>query len=244
MKLVFLTRLADGHLEPGHPLVTITAEVVHGWVLAMQSWPQWRRISMAFERQQSAAASLTLSCPGLSAPSLSDAAGQYRPLSGLQLASEPIRNRTCHRGTEPWPDTTHIQQRPPSLYYWASKGAIRGQGQRPGWPMISRHVWTRPHTMRGPRHLIRIWRRWKRARGLPTVAGSCLCVYMYVVGMATWSVTVRPPDLPWTLPQMCSPCPRSLCWGPGGRNYTRDDPVLLGLPAFQVGLSFVGWVWS
>lgn len=31
---------------------------------------------------------------------------------------------------------------------------------------------------------------------------------------------------------------------PGGRNYTGDDPVLLGLPAFQVWLSFVGWVWS
>lgn len=72
----------------------------------------------------------------------------------------------------------------------------------------------------------------------------CVYVCMYVVGMATWSVTVRPPDLPWTLPQMCSSCPRSLCWGPGGRNYTRDDPVLLGLPAFQVELSFVAWVWS
>lgn len=68
---------------------------------------------MAFERQQSAAASLTLSCPGLSAPGLSDATGQYRLLSGLQLASEPIKNRTCHRGTEPWPDTTHIHYPPP-----------------------------------------------------------------------------------------------------------------------------------
>lgn len=26
----------------------------------------------------------------------------------------------------------------------------------------------------------------------------------------------------------------------GGRNYTRDDPLLLGRPAFHVGLSFVG----
>lgn len=31
--------------------------------------------------------------------------------------------------------------------------------------------------------------------------------------------------------------------GPGGRNYTRDDPILLGLPAFQVELSFVGRLW-
>lgn len=69
---------------------------------------------MAFERQQSAAASLTLSCPGLSALGLSDAAGQCPLLSGLHLASEPIRNRTCHGATEPRPDTTHIQQHSPS----------------------------------------------------------------------------------------------------------------------------------
>lgn len=31
--------------------------------------------------------------------------------------------------------------------------------------------------------------------------------------------------------------------GPGGRNYTRDDPVLLGLPAFQVGFTFVAGLW-
>ncbi|CAB1442873.1 unnamed protein product [Pleuronectes platessa] len=37
--------------------------------------------------------------------------------------------------------------------------------------------------------------------------------------MATWSVTVGPPDLPRhlpPLPQTCSPCPRSLCWGQEG----------------------------
>ena len=68
---------------------------------------------MAFERRQSAADSLTLSCPGLSAPGLSDAAGQYRLLSGLQLASEPIRNWTCRGETDHWPDTTHIHQHPP-----------------------------------------------------------------------------------------------------------------------------------
>lgn len=79
---------------------------------------------MAFERQQSAAASLTLSCPGLSVPGLSDTAGQYRLLSGLRLASEPIRNRTCHRGTEPWPDATHIQQRHPQPLTGPLKGLL------------------------------------------------------------------------------------------------------------------------
>lgn len=70
---------------------------------------------------------------------------------------------------------------------------------------------------------------------------------MYVVGMATRSGTVGATgpslELP-PLPQLCISCPRSLCWGTGGRNYTRDDPVLLGRPAFQVGLTFVDWVWS
>ncbi|TNN84086.1 hypothetical protein EYF80_005692 [Liparis tanakae] len=55
-----------------------------------------------------------------------DATGQYRLLSGLQLAYEPIRNRTCHGGTESWPDTTHIQ--PPPPLYWASEGAASCQG--------------------------------------------------------------------------------------------------------------------
>lgn len=213
----------------------------------MRSWAGWRRVSMAFERQQSAAASLTLSWPGLSAPGLSDATGQYRLLSGLRLASEPIRNRTCHRGTEP--DTTHIQKQPPSTPYWASKGAARGQGQRPGWPLISRHVWTRTRTKRGPRQLIIICGVMKEGKRAPD---CCMQLFqcgfsVYFVGMATWSVTVGPPDLPQNpppLPQMYSSCPRSLCWGPGGRNYTRDDPILLGLPAFQVGLTFVGWLWS
>lgn len=35
-------------------------------------------------------------------------------------------------------------------------GGHRGQGQRPRWPLISRHVWTRPHTMRGLKLVIRI----------------------------------------------------------------------------------------
>lgn len=59
----FLTISWCFHPEPFSPLVIITTEVVHGWVLAMQSWPERRRVSMAFKRQRSAAASLTLSCP-------------------------------------------------------------------------------------------------------------------------------------------------------------------------------------
>lgn len=216
-----------------------------GQLPVMQGLFSFRRVSMAFERHQSAATSLTLCCPALSAPGLSDVAGQYRLLFGLWLASEPIMNWTCHRGTEPWLDTTHSQHGPSFPPYGASKGAARGQGQRPGWPLISRHVWTRPLTKRGPRQLIRIWKGMKGQEGsglLQAVVGVYVC--MYVVGMATWSVTARTTGPYLSLPHMCSSCPRSLCWGTGGRNYTMDDPVLLGRPAFQVGLTFVCWLWS
>lgn len=195
------------------------------------------------------------SCPGLSVPGLSNQTGQCRLLSGLQLASEPIRNWTCHRGTEPWLDTTHVQQLPrpqkPSVGLWEVPLGPRSAARVT--PGLSCHVWTRPHTMWEPQRMIRIfgeggWR--KRTRGLWTVAASFffLCVCVYVVGMATWSETAGPPDLsrtphPGFPSQMWSSCLRSLCWGPGGRNYTRDDPVLLGLPAFQVGLTFVGRLW-
>lgn len=70
---------------------------------------------------------------------------------------------------------------------------------------------------------------------------------MYSVGMATWSETAGPPDLPRKpLPSpRCAALVSALFVGePGGRNYTRDDPVLLSPPAFQVGLTFVGRVWS
>lgn len=68
-------------------------------------------------------------------------------------ASEPIRNRTSHRGTATWSDPNEIQQHPS---YWPVWGGHRGQGQRPRWPLISRHVWTRLHTMRGLKLVIRI----------------------------------------------------------------------------------------
>lgn len=48
-------------------------------------------------------------CPGHSALGLSAQTGQYRLLLGLRLASELIRNRTCHQGTEPWLVATHVQ---------------------------------------------------------------------------------------------------------------------------------------
>lgn len=61
-------------------------------------------------------------------------------------------------------------------------------------------------------------------------------VCMYDVGMATWPVTAGPLDLPWshTLPPDVQLLSRGLfVKGPGGRNYTGDDPVLLNPPAFQ-----------
>lgn len=151
---------------------------------------------MAFERQRSAAASLTPLCP-LSAPRLSDAAGQYWLFSGHQPASELIRNRTCHTA-----DGASARRPPTSNYtphHHHHQPLRRGQGQQPCWPLISRHVWTRRHTMRGPERLIRMRRGgWKRARGLRTVAAPCFCVCVRActVGMTTWSDTVGPPDLP------------------------------------------------
>lgn len=70
--------------------------------------------------------------------------------------------------------------------HWASEGATMGQGQRPGWPLISRHVWTRTHTMWTPKQLIRIWMGWKRAKGLWTVARVYLCVYVCAFMLLSW----------------------------------------------------------
>lgn len=72
----------------------------------------------------------------------------------------------------------------------------------------------------------------------------CVCLCCWHGDLVRDCRTTGPSLEPPALPQMCSSCLRSLCLRPGGRNYTRDDPVLLGLPAFQVELSFVGWVWS
>lgn len=86
---------------------------------------------MAFERQPSAAASLTLFCP-----LVFQRQGFQTQLDNTDWSpasdwpSEPIRNRTCRRRTEPWLDTTHIQQFNPSA--GPLKGAARGQGQWPG----------------------------------------------------------------------------------------------------------------
>lgn len=170
-----------------------------------------RRVSMASERQRRTADSLTLPCPGLSALGLSDQTGQYRLLSGLQLASEPIRNRTCHRGTKRGLTPPTSSAPPPS---WASEGAARGQGQRLGWPLLSRHVWTRPHTKQGPGRMIRIWGRRKRARGLRTVAVFlCLHVCCWHGDLARDRRTTGPPQKGPPSPRCaCSPCLRSLCW--------------------------------
>lgn len=68
------------------------------------------------------------------------------------------------------------------------------------------------------------------------------CCKQLYVGMVTWSGTGQatgPPLKPPLPSQMCNSFLRSHCWRPGRRNYTRDDPVLLGLSAIQVGLTFV-----
>lgn len=164
-------------------------------------------------------------------------------------ASEPIRNRASHRGTATWSDPNEIQQHPS---YWPIWGGHRGQGQRPRWPLISRHVWTRPHTMRGLKLVIRICGDEGGQEGSELLQASCLhlCVCCWhgdlVSGPQTTGPSLKPPPY---LPLLTSPWCAALVSGlfvagPGGRNYTRDDPVLLGLPAFQVGLSFVGWLWS
>lgn len=185
--------------EPCHPM-TITAEVVHGRVLATQGWTEWRRVSMAFERQQSAAASLTLSCPGLSAPGLSDTNAQYRRLPGHRLASEPIRNRTCHRGTEPWPDTTHIQQHPPPTPRRASEGA-KVSGQADLWsPAMFGHVHTQCEAQGS-------WLEYggmKEGRPTPDCcsSGFCVCVCMLLAWRpGQWLLDHR------TFPETPSPPP-------------------------------------
>lgn len=128
-------------------------------------------------------------------------------------------------------------------------GGYRGQGQWPRRPMISHHAWTRPHTMPGLRLLIRICgdeRGQKGSKLLQAVVCMCVCVLL------AWWCGQSPSDHR-TFAEALPPPPSPRCAalvsglfvaGPGGRNYTTDDPVLLGLPAFQVGLSFVGWLWS
>lgn len=85
--------------------------------------------------------------------------------------------------------------------------------------------------------------RWRRARGLWTVAGKLFASVCMLLAWwpGQWTSDHRTfAETPW-----CAALVSGLfVAGPGGRNYTRDDPVLLGLPAFQVGLSFVGWLWS
>lgn len=101
--------------------------------------------------------------------------------------------------------------------------------------------------MQGLRQLIRILgdERGQEGSGLlQAVVSMCFYVCCWHGDLVGDCRTTGPSLKHLPLPQMCSSCPRFLCWGPGGRNYTRDDPVLLGLPAFQVGFTFVSWVWS
>lgn len=95
-----------------------------------------------------------------------------------------------------------------------------------------------------------LWGRERLKKEDKRAADCCrevfLCFGLYVVvGMATWSEADRT-----TGPHQKKKNPRCgglvlglFVGGPGGRNYTRDDPVLLGPPAFQVGFTFVARLW-
>lgn len=93
-------------------------------------------------------------------------------------------------------------------------GEHRGQGQRPRWPLISRHVWTRPHTMHGLKLVIRICGDKGGQEGSKLLQASCLhlCVCCWhgdlVSGPQTTGPSLKPPPY---LPLMCSSCLRSLC---------------------------------
>lgn len=61
-------------------------------------------------------------------------------------------------------------------------GAARGQGQLPGWPLMSHHVWTCPRTKHTPKRLIRICRdeRGQEGSGLfQAVICQCVCVRVW-----------------------------------------------------------------
>lgn len=164
-----------------------SSDVIPGWTLAPA---ERRRVSMASERQRRTADSLTLSCPGLSVLGLSDQTGQYRLLSGLQLASEPIRNRTCTEG--PSMAWHHPHPAPPL------PGPRRGLlgAKVSGWadlcsPAMFGHVHTQNKAQGG-------WLEYggdeRGQEGCGLLQSSCVC--MYVVGMAIWPETAGPPDLP------------------------------------------------
>lgn len=81
--------------------------------------------------------------------------------------------------------------------------------------------------------------------GLPqAVVSVYLCKGWHSDLVRHWSGHRTSPETPPLPSQMCNSFLRSHCWRPGGRNYTRDDPVLLSLAAIQVGLTFVDWVCS
>lgn len=185
--------------------------VFNGRMLGTQSCPEWRRVSMAFERRWSAVASLTSPHPGLLEAGFSDATGQYRLASGLWLASEPIRNWTCHRGEEPRCDTTRNPKR------FLSGAKVSGQDDL--WsPAMFEHVNAQSVAQRD---WLEYW-GWKRARGLRTGSNSCWWVCMHSVGMATWSAAVRPPDLHWNpLPfPRCASLVQCLIVGGQGKGIT------------------------
>lgn len=189
---------------------------------------------MVFERRRPAAASLTLSCPGLSPIDLSEAAGQYQPAcpasdwplsrlgtgpaaAGQSSGSTPPTSSKERGCSEPRSTARVTSDLPPCL----DTSMHKGVAQRRSLEYVA---------MKGGK-----------------TAADCskqLVVSVYVRGrhgdLVSDCRTTGPSLDPHShlLPQMCSS--GLFVGGPGGRNYTRDDPVLPSPPAFQVQFSFVG----
>lgn len=107
-----------------------------------------------------------------------------------------------------------------------------------GWPLLSRHVWTCPHTMWGPRRLIGIQKGWKRARGLRTIAGGC-CVRVCV--LLAWRPGQSLSDH-WTSPEILSPPPDVQLLSPVSLLWARREELHQGWSRITGPASLLGWV--
>lgn len=146
----------------------------------MQSWwPEWSRVSMAFERQQSAADSLTRPAPAfqrwafqtkLDNTDCSPASDW--PLS--RLGTGPATEGLSHGLTPPTSNTPP----PPKPLTGPLKGLLGAKvsGQVDLWPpAMFGHVHTQCEAQG---RWLQYGGWWKRPRGLRTVAGSCLCEFV------------------------------------------------------------------
>lgn len=110
---------------------------------------------------------------------------------------------------------------PPRISMTPKLNLMSSQGQCPGWPLLCRHVWTCPYTMWGPRNFLGYCPDDRGQEGsgpLWPILGWVSCWH------GDWPVTVAGSS-------QSSPDVQLLFQGPllepVGRNYTRDDPVLL-----------------